>query len=134
MKRSFLVLALVGAMSLFGSASWALAAGCPAGVLGTQLSGNYAVKVQGAVTDNGSCAGGSTCPDPTPSAIAGIGVLHFDGACAIDGGDFIYSVQGGSGITSPAPINLAGAPFVPNFSGTTSGANDTGSYGFNSNN
>ena len=71
MKRSFLVLALVGAMALLGSAPQAMAV-CPAGVVGTTMNGTYAIKVQGAVTDTGTCSGSSTCPDPTPQAIAGI--------------------------------------------------------------
>jgi len=134
MKRSFLVLALVGAfgMALLGSAQKAMAA-CPVGVSGTQLSGNYAVKIQGAATDIGTCAGSSTCPDPTPQAIAAIGVLHFTGTCAIDGGDLIYADQKAAVITSPATFPELGP--IPNFSGVAApNGNDVGTYGFNSNN
>ena len=134
MKRNFLIVALVGAfaMALLGSAQKAMAT-CPPGVSGSQFNANYAIKVQGAVTDTGAC--GTSCPDPQPNAIAGIGVLHMDGQCDITGSDFIYSVENNpAGISSPAVFNLAGPPEVPTFSGSTASANGTGTYGCNSNN
>lgn len=131
MKRNFLTLALVGAvaMALAGSASSAIAA-CPAGFTnGGLLAGKYAVRIQGYQTDTGLCFGGSTCPDPTPVPIAGLGVLALDGACAITAGEFIYD-DGGT-LTSPTTINLGFGP-IPAFSGTVTGA-DVGTYSFNAN-
>ncbi len=82
MKRNFLLLGLAGAfgMALLGSASKALAQ-CATGTVGTQLNGNYAIKVLGAQVDFG------TAGDPAPAPLAGIGVFNADGACDITGGE-----------------------------------------------
>ncbi len=128
MKRNSLLLALAGAfaMALLGSASKALAQ-CAAGTVGTQLSGNYAIKVLGAQVDFG------TPGDPAPAPIAGIGVFNADGSCGITGGEFIYNDDGnftGPG-TDPGP--LAG---ITAFTGSLSANIDPASsfYYFNSNN
>ncbi len=132
MKRNFLTLALAGALVMaFAGASQAVAA-CPAGTTnGGVLAGNYAVRIQGYQTDDGLCFGGPTCPDPTPAPIAGLGVVAINGACAITSGELIYDNAGT--ITAPTTININGAPQVPAFSGTMTGA-DTGSAVFNLNN
>ena len=136
MKRNFLTLALAGAfgLALIGSASAAtICAGYPAGTLnGGVLAGNYAVRINGYETDPGTCFGGSTCPDPTPVPVAGLGVVAIDGNCNITGGELIYD-DGGT-YTAPTTINLgAGSPFVPAFTGTPTAA-DTGYAAFNVNN
>ena len=136
MKRNFLTLALAGAfgLALIGSASaGTICPGYPAGTHnGGLLAGNYAVRLQGYVTDPGTCFGGSTCPDPTPAPIAGLGVITVDGNCNITAGELIYDDAGT--LTAPTSIDLgAGTPWVPAFAGTQTVA-DTGYAAFNSNN
>lgn len=128
MKRNFLLLGLAGAfaMALLGSASKALAQ-CAAGTVGTQLNGNYAIKILGAQIDGG------TPGDPTPAPIAGIGVFHADGACDITGGELIYNDNGTftGPTTDPSPLTSITA-----FTGSLSANIDPASsfYFFNSNN
>lgn len=128
MKRNFLLLGLAGAvaMALLGSASKAIAQ-CAAGTVGTQLNGNYAIKILGAQMDGG------TPGDPTPAPIAGIGVFHADGACDITGGELIYNDNGTftGPTTDPSPLTSITA-----FTGSLSANIDPASsfYFFNSNN
>ncbi len=135
MKRNFLTLALAGAfgLALLGSASAALAAGiCPPGTTnGGLLAGNYAIKIAGAVTETSITNG-----DPEPIPEAGIGVIQVDGLCDITAGELIFNKNDTvAGWSSPTTINVAGAPFVPAFSGTMVGypAGDYGAYYFNTN-
>jgi hypothetical protein len=136
MKRNFLLLALSSAfaMALLGSAPNASAT-CPAGTTnGGLLAGNYAIKILGAVTDTASCALTNTCPDPTPTAIQGVGVVTLDGACDIAAGELI--LFNGSAWSSPTTVNMgAGTPYVPAFTGTPVGypTGDFGSYWFDAN-
>jgi len=102
-------------------------AACATGTQGTQLAaGQCAVKIEGFVTDTSTC--GTSCPDPTPASENCFGVISSDGACDITGGDLLCS-NPTSGITGPA--TNAGLKV---FSGTSSPANDVGTYFFNSNN
>ena len=91
MKRIYLLFALAGAfgMTVMGSASSVWAA-CPAGTVGTQLNGNYAVKIVGALTDTGTPATG----DPQPKPLAAVGVFDADGNCDITGGELIVNKDG----------------------------------------
>ncbi len=131
MKRNFSLLTLAAAGMWLLAAAPAFAT-CPAGFTGTALAaGTYAVKIEGFVTDTGACSGGSTCPDPTPKSEGGFGTIKSDGACDIIGGDIIFGIQGGSGITSPATFPELGP--IPTFGGTASSANDVGTYQFDSN-
>jgi hypothetical protein len=127
MKRNYFLTTLAAAgMLLLGSAP--SFAACPAGTIGTPLAaGQWAIKIQGFVTDTATC--GTSCPDPTPVSRACYGVIVSDGACDITGGDVICDKVPAPGITSPS--TTAG---FPDFSGTPSPANDVGSYFFNSNN
>ena len=91
MKRNFLLLALAGAfaLALLGSAPNASAQGCPAGTTnGGLTAGTYAIKILGSVTDTGACLP-SSCLDPTPTAIQGLGVLVLDGTCDVIAGELI---------------------------------------------
>ena len=126
MKRNLLLLAMAGAfgMALLASASRALAT-CPTGSTGTQLNGNYAIKVVGAKTDLDDSSG-----DPVPAPIAGIGVIAADGACDITGGEFIYNDD--ETFTSPTTVG-SGGPAAFSGSLTANIVAGTGSPATNSN-
>jgi hypothetical protein len=141
MKRNFLLLALTGAfaVAILANATRALAT-CPVigglQTVGTQLSGNYAIKVTGAQTDTQMCSySGNMCPDPTPVPISGIGVINTDGACDVTGGEFIYN--DGSSFTGPANYGYGptfqGSLTANIVAGTGSPATNSNYY-FNSNN
>jgi hypothetical protein len=127
MKRIYLLFALAGAfgMTVMGSASSVWAA-CPAGTVGTQLNGNYAVKIVGALTDTGTPATG----DPQPKPLAAVGVFDADGNCDITGGELIVNKDGS--IDGPAK-DADPYSSITAFSGSLS-ANLSGSYSFDKNN
>jgi hypothetical protein len=121
MKRSLLFFAIAGVfgIGLLGSGP---AAGQTLPSCGTQLNGNYAIKIIGAQTDTGTPATG----DPQPVPIAAVGVFHADGHCNITGGELIENDGGKfTGPTVSSGISV--------FSGSSS-PNLLGSYFFNSDN
>jgi hypothetical protein len=140
MKRNFLLLTVAGAfaLALLGHAPIASAVCGPTNAFAPQppgvtnggiTGGTYAIKIQGAVTDEAACLPAS-CPDPTPTQIQGLGVITLDNACDVTSGELIY--YNGSAWSAPAYINLAGPPLVPIFSGLPTAA-DSGAYWFNAN-
>jgi hypothetical protein len=133
MRRNFMILALATAfgMALLGSVSQALAA-CPAGQTGTQLgsgTGLYAIKLLGAEQDtSGSGTGATTVDFPSPIGVGGIGVFHTNGACVIDGGEFIYFSD--NHLTGPGTLPSS---TIKAFQGNISPGNLTGMYTVNTN-
>jgi hypothetical protein len=126
MKRSLLFFAVAGVfgIGLLGSGS---AAGQTRPSCGTQLDGNYAIKIIGARSDTGTPATG----DPQPIPIAAVGVFHADGHCNITGGELIEN--DGGNFTGPTVTSGPASSGITVFSGSSS-PNLTGSYFFNSDN